>query len=282
MRRLVLTLALILLPPLAVPIAAQETGFGLPQVRPSATPLRALTTADDVRAWEAVGRLDTGVSFCTAALIEPDLVLTAAHCLFDENGGRLADGSLTFSASLRNGRAEAVRGVTRSILPQGYVRPAARSDFRSVEMDMALLVLDRPVSEAIVRPLRIGSPAERQSAVTLVSYGAEREDYPSIEENCSVLSRDGRVSVLSCRVVSGSSGAPVIRTGPAGPEVVAVVSGRGEMEARDITVAVTTQGLLQELLTARDAATRQGSAITVRRLGESGGREGTGARFLRP
>ena len=39
--------------------------------------------------WSAVGRLtlDGGQGFCTASLIAPDIVLTAAHCLYDEQTG---------------------------------------------------------------------------------------------------------------------------------------------------------------------------------------------------
>ena len=43
--------------------------------------LRSLDTSDAGRGWEAVGRISIGSdSFCTGALIAPDLVLTAAHC----------------------------------------------------------------------------------------------------------------------------------------------------------------------------------------------------------
>ncbi|NKX43219.1 trypsin-like serine peptidase [Roseicyclus persicicus] len=283
MRRLVLALGAATLLAHAVPLAGQET---LPDPVPEPA-LRALLTADAASPWEAVGRLDSGVSFCTATLIAPDLVLTAAHCLFDAEGRRLPDSALTFSASLRLGRAEAVRGVARAHLPEGYEHPPlGRAEFSAVAQDVALLELDLAIPAAQVAPMPASRSAAGAGPVTLVSYGAERAAFPSIEEECRVLSRAEAVQILSCRAVEGSSGAPVMRMGPSGPEIVAVVSGLTRIYGTEATVAVATAGLLAELEAARAAAGAGVMSRTpagIRTLGGADtGRDSIGARFLRP
>jgi V8-like Glu-specific endopeptidase len=249
----------------------------LPQVD-SGGALRPLATMAGARGYEAVGRLDHDRGYCSATLIADDLILTAAHCLFDDRGRRIAEERFTFRAGLRNGRAEADRGIAASHVPAVY-RPGNTDNIDGVSADLALLELDRPITLAQVQPIAASGDLRPRDMVTIVSYGRDRDDFASIEEDCRVLHREGDIIVMSCSVVEGSSGAPVLRRTPSGLEVVAVVSATGRVGDVAASFAVGTQKLLQALLAERAG----GGLEPVRRLSVGDdGRGEIGARFLRP
>ena len=66
---------------------------------------------DRLVGWEAVGRVETEGGFCTGTLIATDIVLTAAHCLFDQNGAPIAAGEMRFRAGYHRGAAIAERAT---------------------------------------------------------------------------------------------------------------------------------------------------------------------------
>lgn len=258
---------------------------GLPQI-PVANGhgnVRALTAGTEAQIWRAVGRLDTGASFCSATLIRDNLVLTAAHCVFHPQTSRpFAAEDLTFLAGLRHGRAEAVRSVRRIMVLPDY-RPEQGPDFEMIGRDIALLELAMPISMAAISPISTAQTAWREDRVTVVSYGRERAEYASIEEGCEILDRQGSVRSLSCQVVSGASGSPVLRVNQGRAEVVAVMSASAQSRSGDISLAVTLDAHLATLMAQyQGAPTRSvgGSTTFINR--DTDARDGIGARFIRP
>lgn len=211
--------------------------------------LRKLLTADEARAWQAVGRLNIGrSSFCTGALVAPDLVLTAAHCLFDPVTGRMVPSSdVEFLAGWRNGRAVAYRKARRFVISKSY-------DFNQqivlqrVANDVALIELDRPIRDSSIIPFKRSSSTRVGENVKVVSYAKDRSEVPSIEEPCNILDADARTLVLSCTVNFGASGSPIFVVDQGEPRIASVVSAMAKWRDRDVSLGVTLGDPLDDLI----------------------------------
>lgn len=227
---------------IALPAAAGET-----------TKLKTLDTLDASRAWQAVGRLNIGDSgFCTGALIAPDLVLTAAHCVFDLDNGGLVDASeVEFLAGWRSGRATAHRRARQVVAHPAYVFKGL-DNIDSVASDVALVQLATPILHPAVKPFETITDTVMSRDLQVVSYAKDRSDAPSLQRSCEVLARDPSIFVTSCQVDSGASGAPVFVVEGGTTRIMSVVSAKAEWNARDVSLMTGLNGRLQDVMAQLD------------------------------
>jgi V8-like Glu-specific endopeptidase len=177
---------------------------------------------------------------CTAVLVAADLIVTAAHCLFQPPApGRLDQ--LTFhlnygaAPDLGRFRMLALRALGGEITDSG-VRNAG-----DVAADWALLQITPAVAGVAPVPVAALSPAEIMAELARgaslftagYGYGAQKALKPHgscrvIDAAASGLGRDPGMLVTDCIIRVGDSGGPVALISPDGrPRLIGIFSGFG-------------------------------------------------------
>lgn len=219
-------LALFLLGPLAA--AAQDAPRPMLPGIGQEDPRRTV----DARAmpWAALGRVQHGLGGrCTGALIAPNQVLTAAHCLIARRTGNLVQpGSLHFLLGHERGAHVAHAQVLSFRTGEGY-RPEPGAPAAS---DWAILTLARDIAPpAATLPLMTGLPAARMPLM-LAGYQQDRPEVLLADTRCRAIGITSAHMLLhDCAGTHGVSGGPVLAALPAGGWAVAGVASRAAADA---------------------------------------------------
>jgi hypothetical protein len=170
---------------------------------------------------------------CSGAVIAPDLVLTAAHCV---------DSSASYRVVVvdRRFRQRTVRAVAAAMHPAFVSGTTPRTQ---PGVDLALLKLERPLGSDFV-PLdpRYGGAAARGEPVEIAGFGVEAEGRKTsarvlrqtqvvtlgtlqvANRVMVVVDRERLARVPGAGACRGDSGGPIVRGGPGGYQLVGIVS----------------------------------------------------------
>lgn len=181
---------------------------------------RSMSVAEQAL-WPAIGLITYGpspdASICTASLVAPDLILTAAHCVSQE-GIAMDPAIIRFSAGARDGGNVASRTGKTIILAKG-----AEQKTWIMESDMALVVLDSAIDPELVAPLPLQDGSDPRGEAEFIGYRRDARDKAQIAAGCALHRQQPPVFGLGCSVVNGNSGSPVLQRGPEGWQIAGVI-----------------------------------------------------------
>lgn len=189
----------------------------------------------------AAGRIEDPASggICSASLIRPDVIVTAAHCISD-----LEDPAYVFRSSIPG--TEPVR-VERFVLHPFYVG-FKEQRFRRLRFDIAVGQLAAPADVGSISPFSLGNEAEKGEGLFLASWRQRSGSRPRLRRCFVIEGQVAGIVTLGCQVRGGESGAPVLRLTVDGLELVAIINSTARYKGQQVALAADVRLRIPPLL----------------------------------
>lgn len=209
--------------------------------------------------WRGIGRVNYASTqirgHCTGTLVGESVVVTAAHCLYNQpRKAWIPARSILFAAGYQRGGFAAMSRVERYVLDP--VQDPSGNDFEGgPAQDWAVLILEDPIGRdaGFVELGTVTAEGLWTAELIFAGYPSLREHVLSVERDCGGADHagGGRLLLQQCAVMPGDSGGPVLAVAGETVALVGILSGvirdGTALVSGSVPVGVFADALRQEL-----------------------------------